>query len=98
MNSVEDRRRSGRPKKTTQRKDRYLVTSTLCYQFLAIALLPNRLHAATETRVSFGIVRNRYRAAALRGRRPLVGAPLTQRHRCARLNLAQAHLTWTRQQ
>lgn len=97
-NSVKDRPRSGRPKKTTQREDRYLVTSSRRNRFLTSTALANRLHAATGTRVSFGTVRNRLRAAALRGRRPLVGVALTQRHRRARLNWARAHLAWTRQQ
>ena len=48
--------------------------------------------------MSFGTVRNRLRAAALRERRPLVRVPLTQRHRRACLNWARAHLAWTRQQ
>ena len=95
-NSVKDRPRSGRPKKTTQREDRYLVTSSRRNRFLTSTALANRLQAATGTRVTFGTVRNRLRAAALRGRRPLVGVPLTQRHRRARLNWARAHLAWTR--
>ena len=97
-NSVKDRPRSGRPKKTTQREDRYLVTSSRRNRIFTSTALANRLHAATGKRVSFGTVRNRLRAAALRGRRPLVVVPLTQHHRRARLNWAQAHLAWIRQQ
>ena len=95
---VKDRPRSERAKKTTQRKVRYLVTSSRRNRFLTTTALGARLQASTETKVSFGTVRNCLRAAALRSRRPVLGVPLTQRHHRARLNSPRTHLVWTMQQ
>ena len=53
---------------------------------------------ATGTQICAKTVRNRLRAARLRGRRPYVGVPSTPDHRRIRLNWTRAHHRWTRQQ
>ena len=95
--SVSDLPRSGRPRKTTAREDRYLVTSSRRNRFLSRPKLGTRLRQATGTRISDQTVQNRLRAAGLRGRRPYVGIPLTLRHRRLRVEWARAHQHWTRQ-
>lgn len=94
--NVKDRPRSGRPRITTPREDRYVVTSSRRHRFMPARKLVNQLRAATGTRISVYTARNRLRAARLRARRPYVGIPLTARHRAARLNWARQHLGWTR--
>ena len=96
--SVQDRPRSGRPKKTAAREDRYLVTSSRRHRFMSCPELASRIRAATRTSVSHDTVRNRLRAASLTARRPYVGIPLSQRHRDARVQWSRQHLQWTRRQ
>ena len=89
-NSTLDRRRSGRPRSTSQAQDRFLRTSALRSRSVSVEQLRERL-SRTGTRVSVQTVRNRLHSAGLRARRPYVGVQLSQRHR-------QARLAWTRQQ
>ena len=96
--SVDDRPRSGRPRKTTPREDRYLVTSSRRNRFMAVPKLVERLRHATGARISHKTARNRHRSARLRARRPYKGIPLTARHRIARLNWARQHSRWVRRQ
>lgn len=95
--SVSDLPRSGRPKVTTARQDRYLVTSSRRNRFLTRRQLRDRLRRVDGTHVSVQTVQNRLHASGLRGRRPYVGIPLTRRHRQLRRQWATAHLPWTRQ-
>ena len=64
--SVSDRPRSGRPRKTTGRQDRYIVTSSRRNRFMSRRRLADRLLRATGTRISVQTVQNRLRAAGLR--------------------------------
>ena len=82
-NSTLDRRRSGRPRSTSQAQDRFLHTSALRSRSVSADQLRERL-SRTGTRVSV-----RLHSAGLT-RRPYVGVPLSQRHR-------QARLAWTMQ-
>ena len=50
---------SGRPRATTQREDRYLVTSTRRQRFVTARRLQSDLESATGTRVSTQTVRKR---------------------------------------
>ena len=70
--NVADRPRSGRPRKTTPREDRFLTTSSRRNRFLSSQKLG--LRNAT------GTVRNRLLAARLKACRPYVGIPLTWRN------------------
>ena len=50
--STKDRPHSGRPRKTTPREDRYLVTSSRRNRFMAASKLTEHLRHATGTRIS----------------------------------------------
>ena len=95
---VSDRRRSGRPKKTTQRQDNYVVTSSRRNRFDNSVSIANTLRNATGVRVHARTVRNRLRTSGIRAYRPYVGVPLSPRHRQDRLNWTRAHQRWTRRQ
>ena len=92
-----DRRRSGRPRSTSQAQDRFLRTSALRSRSVSGEQLRGRL-SRTGTRVSVQIVRSRFHSAGLRAWRPYVGVPISQRHRQARLAWTRQHRRWTNQQ
>jgi len=96
--SVKDRPRSGRPRKTTPREDRFIVTSSRRNRRYSSRKLMRLLRNATGTRVSDQSVRNRLHSARLKACRPYVGIPLTLRHRQERRQWALAHCRWTRRQ
>ena len=91
---VTDRRRPGRPRVTNPRTDR----------FITLTHLRRRFQTATSSARQYGIskqtVLRRLRQARqpIRPRRPYVGQVLTARHRAARLQWAQRHFRWGRQQ
>ena len=92
-NTTADRPRSGRPRVTTPRHDRFI---RLCH-------LRNRFETPSHTasvipgmrRISPRTVRRRLAEAGLRARRPYRGPMLTQRHRQQRLEWSRRHLRWT---
>ena len=96
-NSMLDRRRSGRPRSTSQAQDQFLHTSALRSWSVSAEQLREPL-SRTGTRVSVRTMRNRLHSAGLRARRPYVGVPLSQRHRQARLAWTRQHHRWTNQQ
>lgn len=96
--SVQNRPRSGRPRSTTAREDRYLTTMTLRQRRVTARRLRDRLRVTTGTLVSDQTVRNRLRANNLRSRRPAVRAPLLPRHRTARRDWCRRHVRWQRAQ
>ena len=91
---VADRRKPGRPRVTNPRTDR----------FITLTHLRRRFQTATSSPWHYGIskqtVLRRLRQARqpIRPRRPYVGQVLTARHRAARLQWAQRHFRWGRQQ
>ena len=91
---VADCRRPGRPRVTNPRKDR----------FITLTHLRRRFQTATSSARQYGIskqtVLRRLRQARqpIRPRRPYVGQVLTARRRAARLQWAQRHFRWGRQQ
>ena len=91
---VADRRRPGRPRVTNPRTDR----------FITLTHLRRRFQTATSSARQYGIskqtVLRRLRQARqpIRLRRPYVGQVLSARHRAARLQWAQRHFRWGRQQ
>ena len=91
---VADRRRPGRPRGTNPRTDR----------FITLTHLRRRFQTATSSARQYGIskqtVLRRLRQARqpTRPRRPYVGQVLTASHRAARLQWAQQHFRWGRQQ
>ena len=58
-----------------------MVTSSRRNRFLSSTRIAGLVRNATGTRICAKTVRNRLRAARLRGRRPYVGVPLTPDHR-----------------
>ena len=87
-------RRPGRQRVTNPRTDR----------FITLTHLRRRFQTATSSARQYGIskqtVLRRLRQARqpIRPRRPYVGQVLTARHRAARLQWAQRHFRWGRQQ
>ena len=75
--NVSNRPRSGRPRKTTAREDRFFTISSRRNRFLSSRKLGRLLRNATGTRVCDRTVRNRLHAARLKVCRPYVGIPLT---------------------
>ena len=58
---AKDRQRSGRHRKTIQREDNYVVTSSRRNRFKSSVWIANTLRNATGTRVCAPTVRNRLR-------------------------------------
>ncbi len=90
--------RSGRPRATNHREDRFLALSARRQRFVTARTLQTQLFAATGTHISDQTVRNRLHQDGLAARRPLARIPLTPRHRNARLQWAQRYRHWTHQQ
>ena len=92
--AVADRRRPGRPRVTNPRTDRFITPTHLRRGF----------QTATSSARQYGIgkqtVLHRLRQSwqPIRPRRPYVAQVLTARHRAARLQWAQWHFRWGRQQ
>ena len=86
---VADRRRPGRPRVTNPRTDRSITL-----------LFSNGDKFCKQYGISKQTVLRRLRQARqpIRPRRPYVGQMLTARHRAARLQWAQRHFLWGRQQ
>ena len=74
-NDVADRRRTGRPKLTTQRQDRYIQTTALRRPTSSARDITNGVHLSTQT------VRNRLHSAQLWSHKPLRCVPLEHQHR-----------------
>ena len=88
---VADRRRPGRPRVTNPRTDR----------FITLTHLRRRFQTATSSARQYGITKQRRLRQAqqpIRPKSPYVGQVVTARHRAARLQYAQRHFRWGRQQ
>lgn len=93
-NSVQDRRRSGRPRVTSQQDDRYIRLIVLRSRHITATSVNDTFRHATGRHVSVSTIRRRLRRGGLRARRPAVRPPLTPRHRRARLDWVNGHLRW----
>ena len=91
-NSVNDRRRSGRPKATTHREDNLIRTLTLRKRTITAQALQGQLRTAVGVTVSDQTIWTRLHAAGLRARCPGVRIPIKQRHRIHRLGWCRRHL------
>ena len=91
---VADRRRPGRPSVTKPRKDRFITLTHLRRRF------QKATSSARQYSISKQTVLRRLRQARqpIRPKRPYVGRMLTARHLAARLQWAQRHFRWGRQQ
>lgn len=92
------RQGSGRPRATTERDNRFLMTMSLRNRRLNAVQLGQRLQEAREVEVSRWTVRRRLREGGLTAHRPANGPKLTPAHRQARLQFAREHLNWTEEQ
>ena len=91
--NVSERPRSGRPRSTTARQDRYMSLMARRHRFQSAVQLNTDFHAASGVRITPQTLRQRLHAANLRAHRPAV-RPILRRHRVARLNWAQNHINW----
>lgn len=90
--SIEDRPRSGRPRKTTPREDRFLARQARLHPFSTAGQL--RGMWPTGGQISDRTVIRRLHRSRLRARRPLKRPELTRRHRQARMEWARHHRHW----
>ena len=91
---VADRRRPGRPRVTNPLMDRFITLTHLRRHF------QTAISSARQYGISKQTVLRSLRQARqpIRPRRPYVGQVLTARHRADRLQWAQRHFRWGRQQ
>lgn len=94
----ERRRGSGRARATTQRDNRFLVTTALRNRRLTAVELAQQLQQVREVVVSRWTVRRRLAEGGLTAHRPANGPKLTPAHRRARFRFAQEHVNWTADQ
>lgn len=86
----------GRQRSTTQRQDHFVALQARRHPFWTATSLRNDLLNASGVNVSTQTIRNRLHNAGLYSRRACVRIPLTVRHRRERLEWAEDHVTWTR--
>ena len=92
--TVQERQRSGRPRCTTAREDRYLGLIARRQRFQSAIRLNADFRQAIGRRVSTQTIRNRFHAPNLRACRPTVRPILTRQHRIARQYWAMDHANW----
>jgi transposase len=90
--NVAERPRSGRPRNTMVRQDRYLSDMAKRQRFQSVARLNSDFRTATGVRVSAQTVRNRLHTANLRAYRPAVRSILTLSSRTDHLQWARNHV------
>ena len=95
--STEDLPRRGRPRVTTPAQDRYILNQHLRNRFLTVTATASVTPSTHNSRISAQTVRNRLAENNLRARRPYVGTILTDRHCRDRLQWADRHINWKRQ-
>ena len=92
---AQERRRSGRPKKTNPREDR-LIEQALQTRTASSSII--RRHVRVVANISQQTIRNRLHGFNLRSRRPAVQPPLTPAYRAARRAFCRRQVRWTRHQ
>ena len=90
--SVDERQRSGRPHKTTERENRLLMRLSRQQPFSTANGLRGQWQ--TNVRISRRTVNRRLNNHRLRARRPVKRPLLTARHKQARLQWARDHIGW----
>ena len=91
---VADRRRPSRPRVTNPRTDRFSTLTHLRCCFQTVTSSAGQYGISKQTMLR----RPRQARQPIRPRRPYMGQVLTARHRAARLQWAQRHFRWGRQQ
>ena len=83
--SAQERPRSGRPRATNARKDRFIHRQALQSRSALANRIRTRLRAATRVNISYQTVRRRLHEFGLNARRPAVRQRHTPAHKAARL-------------
>ena len=96
--SVQDRPRSGRPRKTTAREDRYIARLATATRSTTASRIRQQLRTTRNINVCTQTVRNRLNAVHLRSRRPAVRPRLSAAHRASSNTWCRRHVTRTRRQ
>ncbi|GFR88520.1 transposable element Tc1 transposase [Elysia marginata] len=79
--TVSDRPRSGRPRCTTQRRDRNLVRNHVNNRFLSASASSRQTRGRNYQRMSANTIRRRLSTSGLSARRTYIGPILAQHHR-----------------
>ena len=95
---VQERCRSGRPKKTNPREDRLIELQALQTRTASSGIIRRHVRVAANINISQQTIRNRLHGFNLRSRRPAVQPRLTPAHRAARSAFYRRHMRWTRHQ
>ena len=95
---VQERRRSGRPKKTNPREDRLIERQALQTRAASSSIIRRHVRVAANINISQQTIRNRLHGFYLRSRRPAVRPRLAPAHRAARRTFCRRHVRWTRHQ
>lgn len=85
---------TGPRRKTSNRDDRFIVTSSLRNRRLSAVQIRNHLQHVRNVNVSERTVRRRLNEAGLASRRPAIGPELTREHRLNRMQFARDHQNW----
>ena len=93
---VQDRPRSGRPRKTTRREDRYITRQATMARTSTARRIRGQMRAATQTKVSVSTIKSSLHEVRLHAHRPVKRPKLTRAHRRARLAWCRRHVRWTR--
>lgn len=88
------RPRSGRRRCTSERDDRFIVSTSLRNRHLTGVDVQQELRDVRGVAASEWTVRRRLKQANLTPKRPATGPKLTAAHRQARLQFARTHLDW----
>nr|KAG5714667.1 hypothetical protein BaRGS_000155 [Batillaria attramentaria] len=96
--SADERPRSGRPRATNRRNDRYLQLLALRDRTVTARTIRSNLRTATNIIISQDTVERRLHEVDLHSRVPAVRIPLTPRHRRARIAFCRNHQRWNKQQ
>ena len=96
--SVQDRPRSGRPRKTTAREDRYIARLATATRSTTASCIRQQLRTTRNINVCTQTARNRLHAVHLRSRRPAVRPRLSAAHRASCNTWCRRHVTRTRRQ
>ena len=97
--TVSDRSRSGRPKCTTQREDRYIVVTLARRRFVdgpSLERMLRQQRGPCAHPILVQTVRNRVRTSGVKARRPARKPQLSQRHRALRRQFCKRHGRWNR--
>ncbi|GFU99089.1 transposable element Tcb1 transposase [Trichonephila clavipes] len=86
--TTERRDRSHPPQCTTLREDRQNVRMAMTCHSVTSRTVSQHIESVTHHSVSARTIRRRLQQSGLSARRPLIGLPLTQNHRCLRGNWA----------